>query len=48
MGWRIAPGGEKVEVGDLRDEYALRPGKYYVTATDDPQPHATSNTIKVM
>jgi hypothetical protein len=32
MGGRIRPGQEHVEVGDLRDEYALRPGEYYVTA----------------
>jgi hypothetical protein len=51
---RIIPGEEHVEVGDLKDQYALRPGKYYLTAVatvenrDGSGPiQAPSNAIKI-
>ena len=53
MSNRISPGEELVEIGNIRSQYALRPGNYYVTATenfergDGPPLQATSNTIEI-
>jgi hypothetical protein len=51
---RISRGEEHVEVGDLKDQYTLRPGKYYLTAIatlengDGSGPlQAPSNAIKI-
>jgi hypothetical protein len=52
-GGRIGPGRQHVEVGDLREQYPLGPGKYYVTAienferADGPPIQAPSNTIEI-
>jgi len=35
MSNRISPGEELVEIGNIRSQYALRPGNYYVTATEN-------------
>jgi hypothetical protein len=51
----IGPGEEHVEIGDIRDQYALGPGKYYLTATagfavppdGSSWVHAVSNTIEI-
>jgi hypothetical protein len=53
MSGRLRPGEEHVEVGDIRDQYALGPGKFFVTAVEnyqrgnDPPLQAVSNTIEI-
>ena len=52
-GGRIGPGQEHVEIGDLREQYELVRGRYYVTAIenfdrgDNPPLPAPSNTIEI-